>query len=145
MSTTLKVSATQAAATTVNAIPTGDVFLWNNFDGIMFQLDVTAASTLITDTLNVYIQHSIDGINWDDAVSFTQVLGNGGAKRFVAAWNRIAVPGTAVRALADGTLAAGTVNQGPVSDGQCRVKAVTVGTGSFTFAVAAAATRRVGT
>ena len=49
-----------------------------------FQLDVTAAATEAGDTLDVFVQTSVDGVNWIDIVHFTQVLGNGGAKRHVA-------------------------------------------------------------
>ncbi len=46
-------------------------------------LDVTAAATDVTDTLDVYIDTLIDA-TWINAVHFTQVLGNGGAKKFFA-------------------------------------------------------------
>lgn len=103
--------------------------------GAVFVLNVTAAATLVTDTLNVYVQSSADdGTTWDDFVSFTQVLGNGGVKKFLAFWNGVTTPGTAVRPPTDGTLAVSTVNQGPVG-GRWRVKSVTVGTGSFTYSL----------
>ncbi len=48
----------------------------------LFQLDVTAAATEVGDLLDVYLQHSFDGgTTWDDFVHFTQVLGDGGAKK----------------------------------------------------------------
>lgn len=47
-----------------------------------FRLDVTAAAVGVDDTLDVYVQTLIDGTNWLDVVHFTQVLGNGGAKRY---------------------------------------------------------------
>ena len=49
-----------------------------------FVLDVTAAATAADDTLNVYVQRELPNGDRDDIVSFTQVLGNGGAKVFVA-------------------------------------------------------------
>ena len=49
---------------------------------ILWILDVTAAATEVDDTLNVVIQSQLDGTNWDDIAVFTEVLGNGGAKRF---------------------------------------------------------------
>lgn len=52
-------------------------------NAIMFVLDVTAAATDVGDTLDVKVQTKIDGDNWLDVVHFTQVLGNGGAKRYV--------------------------------------------------------------
>ena len=50
--------------------------------GMVFTLDVTAAGTLVGDTLDVKIQTKLDGTNWEDVCHFTQVAGNGGAKRF---------------------------------------------------------------
>lgn len=53
--------------------------------GISFQLNLTAAATDVGDTLNVYVQTTLDGgSTWTDVVAFTQCLGNGGAKRHVA-------------------------------------------------------------
>lgn len=49
---------------------------------LILQLDVTAAATDAGDTLDVYVQTTIDGTNWVDVYHFTQVLGNGGAKRY---------------------------------------------------------------
>lgn len=52
---------------------------------LLVQLDVTAAATDVGDTLDAYIDTSIDGgTKWNNIVHFTQVLGNGGAKTFVA-------------------------------------------------------------
>lgn len=52
---------------------------------LMVQLDVTAAATDVGDTLDVYIDMSIDGgVKWNNIIHFTQVLGNGGVKTFVA-------------------------------------------------------------
>jgi hypothetical protein len=51
---------------------------------IVLQLDVTAAATAVGDTLDVFVQTTIDGTNWVDVHHFTQVLGNGGAKRYYA-------------------------------------------------------------
>lgn len=52
---------------------------------MLVQLDVTAAATDVGDTLDVYIDMSIDGgTKWNNVIHFTQVLGNGGAKTFVA-------------------------------------------------------------
>lgn len=47
-------------------------------------LDVTAAATDATDTLDVYIDTSFDGgVSFVNIGHFTQVLGNGGAKKFI--------------------------------------------------------------
>lgn len=50
---------------------------------VAFVLDVTAAATDAGDTLDVAVQVKLDGSNWLPVVSFAQVLGNGGAKRYV--------------------------------------------------------------
>lgn len=105
------------------------------FDGGYFQLAVTAAAAAVGDTLNVYVQSSTDGTTWDDFVSFTQVLGNGGVKNFAAGWTAVGTAPAALHPLTDGTLAAGSVNQGPNGD-LWRVKWVIAGsTPNFTFAV----------
>lgn len=50
--------------------------------GIAFILDVTAVLTDSGDLLDVYVQTKIDGTNWMDVIRFTQILGNGGTKRY---------------------------------------------------------------
>lgn len=105
---------------------------------LIFLLTVSAAATDAGDTLDVYVQHSVDdGTTWDDFVHFTQVLGNGGAKKFIATWLRDVTPESEVKAPADAALAAGVL-QGPISP-TLRVKWVIVDTGtdnaSFTFSV----------
>ena len=104
----------------------------------IFMLNVTAAATEVDDTLDVFLQASPDdGTTWDDFVAFTQVLGNGGAKKFLAHWNRNLVPTVPLQAPVDAGLAAG-VRQGPVGD-DWRLKWLIVDAGgaaaSFTFAV----------
>lgn len=49
---------------------------------LILQLDVTAAATDVGDTLDAFLQTTIDGTNWIDIYHFTQVLGNGSAKRY---------------------------------------------------------------
>lgn len=101
-----------------------------------FLLTVSAAATAAGDTLDVYLQSSIDGgTTYDDFVHFTQVLGNGGAKKFIARWMRDLAPTAALSAPGDATLAAG-VAQGPVGT-TWRVKWVIVSASapSFTFKV----------
>jgi hypothetical protein len=105
----------------------------------IYVLDVTVAGSLAGDTLNVYVQHSWDeGTSWDDFVSFTQVLGNGGAKKFLAFWVLYGTaPSTPVKAPQDAALTAGTVQQGPLGM-WLRAKWAIVnggGTHSFTFSV----------
>jgi hypothetical protein len=62
--------------TVTGALPGG-------INGVILTLDVTAAATAVDDTLDVYVQTKVDGNNWLDVAHFTQVLGNGGAKRYV--------------------------------------------------------------
>lgn len=50
-------------------------------------LDVTAAATDAGDTLDVYLDTSFDGgVTWVNIGHFTQLAGNGGAKRFIMAF-----------------------------------------------------------
>jgi hypothetical protein len=70
-------NAPQVGATTAPVAPAmGD---WSN---IMWELDLTSAAGASGDTLDVYVQTSLDGKNWVDIVHFAQALGNGGAKRY---------------------------------------------------------------
>jgi hypothetical protein len=99
-----------------------------------FVLDVTAAATDVGDTLDVKVQCRLDGTNWVDVCSFTQVLGNGGAKRHIGKINA----DIAQAMLADAALAAGSVRnlQGEVY----RVAYAQVdadNNASFTFSVTA--------
>ena len=59
------------------------IFLEHHGREVIFFLDLTAAATDVIDTLDVYVQANVDG-TWIDVVHFTQCLGNGGAKQFVA-------------------------------------------------------------
>ena len=78
---TLRASAAQAAAGTA----TGDgVTLDQKFTEMVVTLNVTAAATDVADTLDVYVDTSFDGgTTFVNIGHFTQVLGNGGAKKFV--------------------------------------------------------------
>jgi len=58
-----------------------------NARGFAFALDVTAAATDASDTLDVFVQTKIDGTNWVDVLAFTQVTGNGGTKRHIGTIN----------------------------------------------------------
>lgn len=127
--TTQTITASGTAAVTANVAA---------FRGAMFLLNVTSAASQVGDTLDVYIQQECDTGVWDDFVHFTQVLGNGGAKKYLAYWVRDLAPTTAQGAPNDGALAAG-VSQGPKT-GSWRVKWVVVnggGTHAFTFSVGA--------
>jgi hypothetical protein len=81
----LKTSAATTASETRIVKVTPDV---HPFIEAEFILDVTAAATAADDTLDVYIDFSPDGgLTWINAIHFTQVLGNGGAKKEIAKIN----------------------------------------------------------
>ena len=73
-----------SAARTATSTGTDAVRLPKGMQGLALVLDVTAAATESGDLLDVYVQTKIDGTNWVDVQHFTQVLGNGGAKRYYA-------------------------------------------------------------
>lgn len=102
-----------------------------------FLLVVSAAATDAIDTFDLFLQFSPDGgTTWQDFVHFTQVLGNGGAKKYLASWQAGIAPGTLMAAPTDGTLAAG-VRQGPIASA-IRAKAVVVdadANASFTWSL----------
>jgi len=102
---------------------------------VSFVLDVSAAATDVGDTLDVKVQTKIDGTNWVDVIHFTQVLGNGGTKRFIAKL----CASTAETLFSDATLAAGTTVRHLLGD-EWRVNHVQVdgdSDASFTFTVKA--------
>lgn len=104
-------------------------------NAIAFTLDVSAAATDVGDTLDIKIQTKIDGTNWVDVIHFTQVLGNGGVKRFVAKL----LANTAETLFLNTTLAAGTTVRHLLGD-EWRVNYVQVDADSnaaFTFSVIA--------
>lgn len=70
---------TPAGASTGTGAAVADMGEWK---ALILQLDVTAAATDVADTLDVYVQTTVDGTNWVDIYHFTQVLGNGGVKRY---------------------------------------------------------------
>lgn len=70
-----------SAARTATAGANGDAVTLPVAPAYAFCLDVTVAATDVGDTLDVYVQTLVGG-QWVDVVHFTQVLGNGGAKRF---------------------------------------------------------------
>lgn len=72
-----------SGAVTATSAGTAAVRMPGMVNGYVFQLDVTAAATEVGDTLDVFVQTMIDGTNYVDVAHFTQVLGNGGAKRYI--------------------------------------------------------------
>ncbi len=107
---------------------------------MMVQLDVTAAATDVGDTLDVYVDMSIDGgTKWNNIAHFTQVLGNGGAKTFVAVIKNDNPGATAVFATTSDA-AAGATRQIGFGD-RIRLREVCVDAGtqnvSFTYSIKA--------
>lgn len=103
-------------------------------------LDVTAAATAAGDTLDVYLQTTYDGTNWQDIGHFTQVLGNGGALKHTLEWTRDGVtPESEMHVPQAAAIAAGAVLQGLKLGADTRIAWVVVnGTAaSFTFSVVA--------
>ena len=74
-----------SGAATEVAAATGTVFpCVGHFRRWIVQLDITASATNAGDTLNAYVDFSIDGTNWFNAVHFTQQAGNGTPKTEIA-------------------------------------------------------------
>jgi hypothetical protein len=99
-------------------------------------LTVSAAASVVGDTLDVYIQQAYDGTNYDDVVHFTQVKGDGGAKKYIAEWYRKYTPESEMHAPSDAAVAAGVV-QGARLTSPLKIKWVIAGAGDhkFTFKV----------
>lgn len=134
MATLATGTAQAASGTTLVTVPADAI-------GATIQLDVTSAAAAAGDTLNVYIQGTTDSVNYNDFISFTQVLGNGGTKRFTAHWSALATPTTPLALNTDGSQTVSTVTQGPVAK-PWRVKWVIAGsTPVFTFTVTASYVR----
>lgn len=126
-----------SAARTDTAGTNGDaVHLPDALHGYQFVLDVTAAATDVGDTLDVQVQTLIDGVNWVPICSFTQCLGNGGAKRHIA---KINAGGTQSMFEAAASLSAGSTRN--LCGDAYRVRWVIVDSStdnaSFTFSVTA--------
>jgi len=103
-----------------------------------FVLIVSAAAAAAGDTLNVRIQRSYDGgTTYDDFVSFTQVLGNGGAKAFIAEWSVYPTAESEMRAPTQALAAGGVIQGGPMGE-QLKITWTIAGsTPNFTFTVLA--------
>jgi hypothetical protein len=141
-----QVTLVSSAARTASGTQAVTITAPDLYDSAVFLLSVSAAATEVGDTLDVYVQSSPDGgTTWDDFIHFTQVLGNGGAKKHLASWAQWITAESEMKAPADAALAAGVL-QGPVS-GTWRVKWVVVDAGtanaSFTFSVTMSGRRGV--
>ena len=120
-----------AGALNVN---TDAVTLPSSMQAVSLVLDVSAAATDAGDLLDVKVQTMLDGTNWVDVAYFTQVLGNGGAKRFVAKLSASA----AEAFFADAALTAGNIRN--LLGDEWRVNYIQVDANSdatFTFTVKA--------
>lgn len=78
---TVHASAQRSASGNTQSTP---VTIPAGIPGLAIQFDVTAAASAVDDTLDLFLQTTLDGTNWIDIAHATQVLGNGGAKQFVA-------------------------------------------------------------
>jgi hypothetical protein len=125
-----------SAARTVTTGDFGSTFAnWGEWHVLLLQLDVTAAATDVGDTLDVTVQTTLDGTNWVDIYHFTQVLGNGGAKRYYGkiVWD------AAMTEFENGTALGAAAGRAIIGDSY-RVKWVIVDAdadASFTFSVTA--------
>ena len=74
----------QAAVTSGDTVGTNGtgVYIGGERRRYIFILNVTAAATAAGDTLDVYIDWSMDDTTYFNGAHFTQVLGNGGAVAF---------------------------------------------------------------
>jgi hypothetical protein len=126
---------TLASVTTSGAVSSTNataVSLYRPENGLILICDLTAAATDAGDTLDVKVQTQLGGL-WVDVAYFTQMLGNGGAKRFAAK-----LMGQTAFALGDiaGALTAGNIRH--LIGDAWRVNYVTVdanANSAFTFAV----------
>jgi hypothetical protein len=67
----------------------------------IFILDVTAAASEVTDTLDVYVDWSLDNVTYYNGGHFTQCLGNGGAVSYYMVFDPSAGVATDVDVTAD--------------------------------------------
>jgi len=102
-------------------------------------LDITASATEAGDTLDVYLDVSLDGSTWLNAVHFPQQAGNGAAAKYFAVLDPSS-PGTSTVAVSSDA-SAGTVRPalwGPYLRARWAIADVTtVGNASHTFSLVA--------
>lgn len=107
----------------------------------IFILAVTAAATDVNDTLDVYVDWSLDNSTYYNGGHFTQVLGNGGAKSEYMVFDTT-TPGTSAIAISSDA-ASGAVRP-QIFGPYVRLRYVIVdpgaGAASFTFSVIGYAT-----
>jgi hypothetical protein len=127
-----KLLATVTTSGAVSSTNVGQTAISRPRNGMIFVCDLTAAATDVGDTLDVKVQTNLGGL-WVDVAYFTQMLGNGGTKRFAAK-----IMAQTAFALGDvaGALTAGNVRH--LFGDEWRVNYVTVdanANSSFTFSV----------
>ena len=129
-----KFSLHDSGAETATGTGTPVAIPFSGLDYAVFQLNLTAAATQAGDTLDVYVQSTVDGTNWVDIVHFNQIVGNGGAKRYFA---KHAYSNTEAMFENASTLAAGSVRQIFGSQYRCRWAITDTSTqdASFTFSL----------
>ena len=93
---TLAASAARGATAVTNGTA---VYFGGERQRFIVFLNVTAAATDVTDTLDVYVDFSLDDVTFYNGGHFTQVLGDGGVKAFYMVFDP-SNPGTAGIAVA---------------------------------------------
>jgi hypothetical protein len=130
---TLKASSIVTATAGTNGTA---VYVGGERTRYIFILAVTAAATEVDDTLNVFIDWSIDGTTYYNGGHFTPVLGNGGVKSFYMVFDPT-TPGAADIAVT--TDAANSTVRPSLFGAYVRARWVEVDAGgvasSFTFSV----------
>lgn len=113
----------------------GAIELHRGLKGLVFLLNVTAGASTVSDTLDCYVQDSIDGVTYDDLVHFTQVLGNSPIKKFKATVSCEVTP-TIPQAVPQSLAMSAGARQGPVGQYLRGSFVVAGGTAkSFTFSL----------
>jgi len=130
---TLAASAARTATAGTNGT---ELYFGGERQRFIVLLNVTAAATDVDDTLDVYIDWSLDNVTYFNGGHFTQVLGNGGVKAFYMVFDP-SNPGTAGIAIATDA-AVNTVRPALIGP-YCRARWVIVnpggGAASFTFSI----------
>ena len=103
-----------AARTTSDV--SGSKTLHRGVKSLIFMLNLTAALKDAGDKLDIYIQESPDeGTTWNDIVHFAQISGTAPAAKTLAKINCEVAPETELGAVADASLGASSVLQGPIA------------------------------
>jgi hypothetical protein len=132
---TITLAASAARTAGANGTPVTGLGVFHRY---VIVCNVTALATGAGDTLDVYVDVSLDGSKWLNAVHFTQLAGNGSARTEVALLDTAAPGSSVVNVTSDA--ASGAVR--PASFGaQMRARWAIVDGGahnqSFTFSVTA--------